>query len=353
MMRNTATLAMTAALLTGCSVTDTTNDSAANTVQPAALAAPVADAAAVPAAPAAAVAVAVAGFDPDKAPVATPKLGAWPYFSLIDGYVAMTRENAPGDSAKDLLRDVAFDEYQLFDGTRLLRVEGRLKTARATGKGASFFEVRKTYERLVRQAGGVTVFEGSGAVMEKARLVFADRRHRGTILASDAMGVYMIRTADRQIWVEVYQPWNTSADNYWLTIIETRPLEARASVLPAAEMKRALDATGRIALYVNFDPDKTAIRPESAPLVAQIVELLTTNPGLRVAVDGHTDNSGDPKRNQALALGRANAVMGTLVAQGIDPARLKARGFGADKPLAPNDSDANKAKNRRVELVKL
>ena len=91
-------------------------------------------AAAVPAAPAAAVAVAVAGFDPDKAPVATPKLGAWPYFSLIDGYVAMTRENAPGDSAKDLLRDVAFDEYQLFDGTRLLRVEGRLKTARATGK---------------------------------------------------------------------------------------------------------------------------------------------------------------------------------------------------------------------------
>ena len=337
-----------AAVLAGCGKTPATNESSmqgevasSQVVAPAASSAPSA-----PAAPT------VSGFDAMSAPVATPTLGGWPYFSLIDGYVDMTAQNSSGDSSKEYLRDSAFDEYEVFDGIKLIRLEGRLSTRRANGRGASFFEAKKTYERLVRERGGVTVFEGSGKAMKALKLTFADRRHRAYYVDYDEMGVYMIRMPDRQLWVEVYKPYNTAADNYWLTVVEVQTMKTRASVLPAEEMKRALEADGRVALYVNFDTDRAAIRPDSAPLVDEIAKLLNGSPELDVHVDGHTDAAGTPARNRALAQERARAVVAALVASGITAARLNARGFGADKPLAPNDDEAGRAQNRRVELVR-
>lgn len=293
-----------------------------------------------------------AGFNPATAPLANPKLGAWPYFGLIDGYTPMTRETDPGDSQKEYLRDANFDEYEVFDGSKLIRLEGRLSTRRANGSGASFFEVKKTYERLVQDQGGVTVWEGSGKVMEDAKLAFSAGRHRGYNLGGDQMGVYMLRAPDRQIWVEVYKPWVRDDENYWVTVVEVKTMELRAAVLPAAEMKRALDAAGRVALQVNFDTDKTTIRPESAPLVAEIAALMKANPDLSIWVDGHTDNTGDAARNMVLSVGRAKAVVAALLAQGIAADRLTPRGFGAGKPVASNDTEEGKANNRRVELVK-
>jgi outer membrane protein OmpA-like peptidoglycan-associated protein len=117
-------------------------------------------------------------------------------------------------------------------------------------------------------------------------------------------------------------------------------------------MKQSLDAAGRVALYVTFDTDKAAIKPESGPLIAEIVKLLKGSPELSVYVDGHTDDVGTPARNRVLAQDRARSVVAALTAAGIDPGRLTARGFGSDKPLAPNADEDGRAKNRRVELVK-
>ncbi len=309
--------------------------------------------AAVPAAamPAAAPA-APAGFDPAAAPVANPTLRAWPYFSIIDGYTRFTAENKPGDSKKEFLKDVAYDRYEFFDGTKLIPVEGRLFTVRADGSGASFFEVQKTYEKLVHDLGGVTVWEGTGQVMVDKKIDFSEARHRASYRRSDKMGVYMVRTPTREIWVEVYQPWDHVAESYWLTVVEKKALEVKAKVLPAEALKAALDANGHVALYINFDTDKTAMKPESAPIVGEVVKLLTANPALKLTVEGHTDNAGTPPHNQTLSEGRANAVVGALMAQGIGMDRLAAKGFGQSKPLAGNDTEDGRAKNRRVELVK-
>jgi len=75
---------------------------------------------------------------------------------------------------------------------------------------------------------------------------------------------------------------------------------------------------------------------------------------LKVEVAGHTDNTGTADHNQTLSEGRAKAVVDALVKDyGIDAARLQAKGYGATKPVAPNDTDDGRAKNRRVELRKL
>ncbi|MBO2011065.1 OmpA family protein [Hymenobacter negativus] len=116
--------------------------------------------------------------------------------------------------------------------------------------------------------------------------------------------------------------------------------------------KKKLDTEGRATLYINFDTEQAHIKPESEPAVAEVVKLLQANPALRLAVEGHTDNAGTPAHNQQLSEARAQAVVAALAAQGIATARLQAAGFGQTKPLADNATEAGRAQNRRVELVK-
>lgn len=106
-------------------------------------------------------------------------------------------------------------------------------------------------------------------------------------------------------------------------------------------------------MYINFDTDKATIRPESGPTIAEVLTLLQQNPQLRLAVQGHTDNVGTAPHNQQLSTARARAVVAELTKAKIDTSRLKAAGFGQSKPLADNTTEQGRAKNRRVELVKL
>jgi outer membrane protein OmpA-like peptidoglycan-associated protein len=85
-----------------------------------------------------------------------------------------------------------------------------------------------------------------------------------------------------------------------------------------------------------------------------VASLLKIDRSLRLEVSGHTDNTGSDAHNLQLSQGRAQAVVNALVkTYGIDATRLVAKGYGDTKPVAPNDNDADKAKNRRVELRKI
>ena len=321
--------------------TTTTTTVTTNTTAPAMV-----DAAAPPPA-------APAGFNPAAAPAGQAPTGKWPYFGLVNGYAKGTIENAPSSDSRKYWIDAPYDRYDFFDGTKTIPVEGRIFTTLAIGKGASFFQIQKTYEKLVHDLGGVTVYEGTGAPMNDNKIKFADPRFRANYrVQDDKMGVYMLTTPTSQVWVEVYRPWEDNSENYWVTILETKPLEVKMTALSSDELKRELDAKGQVALYINFDTDKTTIKSDSAAIVAQVVKLLNDNPSLNLVVEGHTDNQGAAPHNQTLSEGRANSVVGALMAQGIAMSRLQPKGFGQTKPLADNGTEDGRAKNRRVELVK-
>lgn len=101
---------------------------------------------------------------------------------------------------------------------------------------------------------------------------------------------------------------------------------------------------------VNFDFNKAVLRPDSEPVLRQVLTLFTAEPNFAAEVGGHTDNIGGADYNLKLSAARANAVRTWLMTHGIAQARMTAKGYGDSKPLAPNTSDANRAKNRRVEL---
>ena len=138
-------------------------------------------------------------------------------------------------------------------------------------------------------------------------------------------------------------------------VLEPEERERKMVLVEAAAMEQSLASTGSIALYgILFDFDKAEIKPDSEPTLKEIAKLLTDDPELAVIVVGHTDNTGSFDYNLDLSSRRANAVRDALVSvYGIDGARLTAAGAGMMAPVASNDSEEGRAKNRRVVLVKL
>lgn len=123
---------------------------------------------------------------------------------------------------------------------------------------------------------------------------------------------------------------------------------------PPAPSLRSQLATGRAtAQGILFDSGKATLRPESASTLEEMLTLLKEEPALRLRIEGHTDDAGDAAANRKLSERRAAAVKAWLVSHGVAARRLQSAGLGASHPVAPNDTPENRARNRRVELVKL
>lgn len=101
---------------------------------------------------------------------------------------------------------------------------------------------------------------------------------------------------------------------------------------------------------VNFDTDKSDISIVYSPKLDEVAVVLTKNPGVKVEVQGHTDNIASAKYNQKLSERRAAAVKEYLVGKGIAAERMIEKGFGLTAPIATNDTEEGRAQNRRVQL---
>lgn len=128
------------------------------------------------------------------------------------------------------------------------------------------------------------------------------------------------------------------------TTTETKPYEIEVLLEPIA-------ANSKIILNnVFFDFDKNELKQESFVELDKLADLLKKNPTVKIEISGHTDNKGDKKYNLTLSQKRAESVVNYLVQKGIAAARLVAKGYGDTMPIAPNDTEENKAKNRRTEV---
>jgi len=235
--------------------------------------------------------------------------------------------------------DQEFADYRFYNGKDCTTVEGkkyyRAYTLKESAKQSSELQISRNYSNSVKSMGGTIVFDGQCSGADCAEN------------CGGRMMVGKVTKGGNELWIEV-APFNDGND-YYLTVIAK---ESMKQDVTAGDMFDALNREGHIALYINFDTGKSTIKPESKPIIAQIVQMLKANPKLNISVEGHTDNVGNPKSNKTLSDERAKAVVSAIVAQGIDAKRLSALGHGQDKPIADNKTEEGRAKNRRVELVK-
>ncbi|MGE4554017.1 MAG: OmpA family protein, partial [Desulfovibrionaceae bacterium] len=133
----------------------------------------------------------------------------------------------------------------------------------------------------------------------------------------------------------------------------TADAQAEADLPAEAGTAADLAAHRSVNIRVEFDTGKATVRPEYQPYLDELGKALKS-PELAdktIVVAGHTDDVGTPAANQALSERRAAAVKAYLVKTfGLDPARLLTRGYGASRPIAPNDTPENRQRNRRVEV---
>lgn len=241
-----------------------------------------------------------------------------------------------------------FDAVQIIVGKGLRTVEGKVETRKFNNRDAKMSQMalRRNYEAAVKGLGGVKV---NAIGPDDPALKEADRnkmRYPGGSFSYDS---YLIRTPGKNVWLALM--FGDSETSF--LAVEEKAMEQSVKLVTADDMRKALAANGKVTLYINFDTDKASIRPDGMPAVDEITKLLKADPQLRLAIEGHTDDTGNAAHNQALSTQRAEAVVQTLVKDGVDAKRLRAAGHGATQPLADNKDEAGRAKNRRVELIKL
>ncbi|MDQ3534224.1 MAG: OmpA family protein, partial [Bacteroidota bacterium] len=101
---------------------------------------------------------------------------------------------------------------------------------------------------------------------------------------------------------------------------------------------------------ILFDQSKFTLKEASYVDLEKLLNTLKKNPQYKIIIAGHTDNRGDKKLNQLLSQNRANVIANYLIEKGIEEERLEVIGYGSSQPIAPNDSEENRMKNRRVEF---
>ena len=173
----------------------------------------------------------------------------------------------------------------------------------------------------------------------------------GTVLnQTKASETFRLAKDGKDIWVEVRADFT---GKYFLTIVEKKGME-QDIVANADAFSNDLKTTGHTAVYgIYFDTGKSDIKTESGQAIGEIAKLLKNDATLKVYVVGHTDNVGGLEANMKLSQARADAVTQALIrTHGVNASRLKAYGDGPYAPVASNDSEEGRAKNRRVELVK-
>jgi outer membrane protein OmpA-like peptidoglycan-associated protein len=194
----------------------------------------------------------------------------------------------------------------------------------------------------------------TGQAIAGARITVIDVLNRSLDLSADGAGGFSVGNV---------KPGNVKlsvqAAGYFTSSLEVqvegrKEVQARISLNKRPAVPNVVVAGREVKLKkeVHFQSDSTEILPDSFGLLEELAELFKNKPDIKLAeVQGHTDNTGSPVYNQRLSQGRAQAVVDTLVRLGVAPERLVAKGYGADKPLVPNSTDANRAKNRRVQVM--
>lgn len=257
--------------------------------------------------------------------------------------------------------------------TNSLTLEGKItKVSYVSGEpDRTALEVFKNYESELTAGGWEVLWQGTGEELSAGNgLLFHSlyaNRPGGTFSICHPGARYLAAKkggAHLALFVANYKAGTVSPKSLQpqpgvpviaIDLIETQVMEEKMLLVEAEEMAEDILQQGSINLYgFLFDTGSATLKPESDPTLDEVAKLLGSDPKLRLLVVGHTDNVGEFQGNIELSQSRAASVVAALNKRiPTAAARLTPCGVGYQCPIASNESDEGRARNRRVALVKV
>lgn len=285
----------------------------------------------------------------------------------VERYSEATMPLGPATKTFDAKR--GFEKFEKLEGprTRILYLAPPERTP---------LEVYRNYRNALEKQGFATLYEcradACGVQIDDAIYFYSNERQITTSQAAQYAFTQGVEDArlwvgrlDRRegpVWVLVFTGLSGNAGDsrfsgrvqVLVDVLDKGTMEQRMVTVGAKEIETNIGRDGKQVIYgILFDTDKADIKPESKAQLDEIAGLMKANPSLKVHIVGHTDNQGTVEHNLGLSQRRAEAVVRALSTQyGIPAARMVARGLGPFSPVATNDTEDGRAKNRRVEIVK-
>lgn len=293
-----------------------------------------------------------------------PLVGRYKDASIVFYKVADFDEQALLQGPHDygaLLERKATDDRS---GSEWLAVEGRTTHVRyEIPEGRSSLEVIRNYQDALKANGFTVAFSCAdkkcftGSLQDNYLLGEQLDPTNGISTAYSDHARYFLAKLDRPegaVYTSIFAGEDKERVVAFVTVVEAKPMQGdQITVIKAEEMQSTIDSGRSVDLYgIEFDFDKATLRPESKPTLDEIAKLLAAKPELNLNIVGHTDNKGTDAYNLDLSSRRAASVVAEMTTTySIDPSRLTSEGAGMGRPVAPNDTEEGRAKNRRVELV--
>lgn len=294
-------------------------------------------------------------FDWSTIPQSTAEIGSFPYISAPAGFY-IGEKDGYGESKTGYSHLADFNKLIIFNGQSFYNAEGKVAKLKfrmkADGAEWNQYSFDSSVDKYLASIGAKLIGK---LKLSNAQTEFLNKDDDMTIykhIVGDPYNVpvrfYALNHPKGKIMFQVFS--NTASGE--AAVVELAAFEQTIKAPTAVQMKKDIDANGKAILNINFDTDKSDLLPDGQKVVDEILTLMKSNANLKIAIEGHTDNSGSADRNRKLSAARANTILKSLTSRGIAANRLTAAGFGAERPLVANDSEVNMAKNRRVELVK-
>lgn len=221
-------------------------------------------------------------------------------------------------------------------------------------EGRSTVEVMRNYQQALQRAGFAVLFTCAGEQCGTGDVGGKNGFWCGGCSARHLSGKLLRPEGD--VYVSLHVEQDNPNVKAWaqLDVIEMKPMEAGLVTVNAAALAGDITRSGHVAVYgIYFDTGKAEVKPASDAVLKEIAKLLQVNSTLKLHIVGHTDSVGQFASNMDLSRRRGEAVMQVLTTKySIATARLDAQGVGPLAPVASNDSEEGRSKNRRVELVK-
>jgi outer membrane protein OmpA-like peptidoglycan-associated protein/tetratricopeptide (TPR) repeat protein len=194
--------------------------------------------------------------------------------------------------------------------------------------------------------------DSSGNKISGAVLEVKDIKTKQTSYATvdSASGEYMIAVKKKNDLVLTVKKEDIVFNAKILYIKDVLPMEAEPVVVNL-DVKEAKEGSSFVIDNILYNTNSAEIKPESRIILESFAQYLKENPKIKIEIEGHTDNVGNPKDNEALSTNRAFSVKAMLEEFGVDGKRILAKGFGQNKPLADNKTEEGRAKNRRTEFL--